>query len=831
MWPQQIFVVLLSASLTLQYVAAVINSGQSQKVEEPIKTNSESTEAETTSSTAEKDSIAESSDTANRREAPLDTYGLPGNSYLPPSPININLPVPVYGVPDAPSNNVVYPAPPPDIPPPPKPLYGPPSISATYGVPHSKPSLNFLPQLSTNYGIPPVKYGPPSLPTNLFAPKPVYGPPKLQYGHPKPQYGPPSKPIKFHKYPPKNFNPRPPKPIYGTSVGFKDNFNSNKLHFNSFFNSNTLSTGAKFSNLYSGVSTLTHQYGAPVLPPPKKTVTIQYVSSNSGGHLSSQYGVPSASVAYGPPQPSPNPRPPHPGAPAPPTPPDIKYDGWQPIPGLVSKRPIDDVHHVTGEGAYNDLSPPPLQHNHLGDTYGAPPISLGISGATSGGYKQGISDSYGAPLNTVTGSGGIVASSGVEVHGKHIAQSAKSEAYSGDSIGLVPPSGVYGAPPSGQHGTQLYSNAHGFGGSLQFGSIQGHKPEFSSGSSYSSDSVAAHPPEPSSLYSLPNERVPVSFQNLVHGSATSGLHIEGASALPLTSYNVPLGAIDGSYSLPPSGSSVGLDYSQPPVTIDLTHGKSNAYDCSHNKQQSIPSQAYGVPTDSYTSSLSTNTHNVASHASYGVPQPQLLVPSSEYGVPDLHHSSSVNSETKVNAINEETHGKSYGKSVAASFGPNSELVESQSIDLNNIPLQGTQGSYTLQIQSADGSQNQVPHTQFLNEGLLQSILQAIEQPGRTPQSGAGIPIIQLQQSVEQGSYASNDTINYHQSQYLDNNPQTSQINEVLVDAPKTQPRDEKISDGDNEETLQMLDTSQIALFYKKADGRKDDVAIVQATDY
>lgn len=77
---------------------------------------------------------------AQRREIPADTYGPP-----------LDLPAPVYGIPNGPVAH--YPPPPPDVPPPPP---------QSYGVPIQK------------YGPPKVhlEYGPPK------APRPVYGPPQ-----------------------------------------------------------------------------------------------------------------------------------------------------------------------------------------------------------------------------------------------------------------------------------------------------------------------------------------------------------------------------------------------------------------------------------------------------------------------------------------------------------------------------------------------------------------------------------------------------------------------------------------------------------------------------
>ncbi|CAH1121545.1 unnamed protein product [Ceutorhynchus assimilis] len=927
MWSQQIFVALLSLSLTLHHVTAVVNNGPTQNIEESIKSEDKNDKSKTDTA----DLVAESSESSNRREASiLSSYGVPALG----SSVGGNIQLPVYGIPNAPSNNIVYPALPPDIPPPPPklpsaPLYGPPIFGKTYGL----PQVNHLPPISKGYGAPyPVKFGAsPAYSYNQFSanlnpPKPIYGPPK----------------IKYHKYPPKNFGARPPKPVYGPPITFKENnFGYNKHHlntnnnylgvnnFNGLYTGSSLSNNAFSNNLYSGVSSLSHQYGAPILP---NKPLLQYGTPNIG--TSTQYGLPDKVIAsgpslsaYGPPQPSPNPKPPHPGAAAPPTPPDIKYDGWQPIPGLVSKRPLEETNHLTVEGSsYQDLSPPPL-HKDAGDTYRAPPVTLDISHGNSLLNQPGLSDSYGVPLNavtgtkgvsdsysaplgTVTGSGGVVASSGAEAHGAQynshgsshslsfgsssqginfgsdlpsigtghgpdiesfksieyditppqgvpvsIGSSAQqiSDAYgaplasalsgsnlhsSGQSynsigsssqsykggfnlnsykssslssapVGLVPPSGVYGAPQSSQYGTPLYTNTHG-----------SYKPSIRPGlhtntGKDSGSSGNSHIAPSSSSYGVPsNSGGAVSYQNVFHGSSNAGvnfqqtsLNIDGGGALPLTSYNVPLGAIDGSYSFSSSHGDniVSLDYSHPPVSIDLTQAKQ--HDCNHQSLQA-PSLAYGGPSaDGYSSSNIATT----SHAQTVVPQSTYGEPSFQYGVSDSLHSSSVKTEAKSNSISvendEEAHGKNYGKSVAESFGPNSELVESQSIDLNNIQLQGNLGSYTLQIQSSEGGSSQVPHTQVLNEGLLQSILQAIEQPGKQNQN-AKYPII-LQPSIESNSDLS------------ESNQQASEISEVTVDPPKEKTLDNKLDNVDDEETLQLLDTSNIALYYKKDDGMQE----------
>lgn len=909
----QLIVALLCVFLASQQVIAVVNTGQTTKVEESSKSNAsdETTQSETSAKSVT-DSVAESTEEkANRRDASLnlgDTYGAPlppspQDTYLPTGPsLNLNLPVPVYGVPDAPSNNVVYAPPPPDIPPPisnPSPTYGLPQIDVpkdTYGPPSSH---NFGGSLSNSYGPPPIKYGVPSLspppkqffpgPSRLKAPKPIYGlPPRPQYGPPKPLFT-----QKLPKHPIKhNFGFRPPKPTYGApDFHFKDTFSSSKLNFNSNFLQNSFSSHSSHSN--QQIST---QYGAP------------------------NAGTLSPTLHYGPPEPVAHPKPPHPGAPAPPTPPDIKYDGWQPIPGLVSKVPSDTYgvppsdHHPVGDLSYNnDLSPPPLEGGSSSGGHGGSSLSISNSYGPPNG---GLSDSYGAPLNTVTGSGGVIISSGEESHSGHSGalslggigqghsvQAVKSISYeifpndnsggggnvhgSGDTysappldsysadgpyaashsynsngqgqkdlslsstgIGLIPPSGVYGVPPSGQYGAPLFTptsqlNALAINPPKRpvllrepvpaglidtIGKHSAQKEIFGSsnfnlGQAYLPPPVSDLPlkndipPEPTNLYSLPSSNSPISFQNLVHGSSSAGLHtsvynsgfssgslnLEGASAQALSSYNVPLGTVDGSYSVPSHlGLTVGLDHSLPPVSIDLTGGYSQTntfslpHDCALHKTQALSSLAYSsvpsvpsVPTVSEYNSLSSGSDTVNGQASV---------------VPDLNtaHSQTVSTEARNNNIEEsDKDGKEYGKSVAQSFGPNSELIKSQSINLNNIPLQGNLGSYTLQIQAADssGEQNRVPHTQVLNDGLLQSILAAIEQPQQQQQNipVVGLPIYQLPPNFKQ-AYFTNSTEN---SENTNTDKQNLADYEVI---------EKQSNDSDEEEPLSLLN-NEIALYF------------------
>ncbi|XP_001809624.1 uncharacterized protein LOC100142093 [Tribolium castaneum] len=897
---QQMFVALLCSLLATQQIAAVVNNSKSASIEESSnKTASAAKIPDSVSSASEQE--------AKRRDAPLsDTYGAPLSgggidSYVPSGPSNPGLPIPVYGVPDAPSNNIVYPAPPPDIPPP---L---PQISSSYGVPFKTYGP---PQLINNFDLghstdfvpppPPTKYLPP-----IRSHKP-FSAPKLP--RPRPHYGPPQKPIFVPKLPKPNYGP--PKSVYGPPkqplfVPQKTNFKQQSV---------TIVTVP--SNNY-GVPNLGHGQDAFISPP----------AAIGHGH-------------YGPPDPVPHAPPP--GVPAPPTPPDIKYDGWQPIPGLVSRPPDtygapEVEHHGTADLQVNtDFIPPPVDDGH-----GSASLGLGYSPPS-----QGISDSYGAPLNSVTGSGAVVSSSGDAHHddeslslglsaaGIHSGQSHLSviksigyeifpntggglshtgdtysspplDSYSldgpyaaaqahksnglssfsfGGSIkshglrgghGLIPPSGLYGAPPSSHYGTPLLAKpTQQYGPPLNAlkinppkhpvifrepvpqGLIQSigqhtahkdahgiiestHSSSFSSGPTYIPPPIPdvtkpvkeEEPPSPSGLYSLPHAHSAVSFQNVAHGSSFDFGSSHFGGGQPLTSYTAPLGSIDGSYGLPvhsasgysvavdnaPSGGlTVGIDNSHPPVTIDLTsatsnvgpsfahlshgYGYQNVHDCSSHKSQPLPSLSYGVPSaNTYTASLSSLTTNIGG---------------SYHGDLQTAHSQKVSTGVSYNAIHNSSEEKNYGKSLAQKFGPGAELIQSQSLDINNIPVQGSLGSYTLQIQSADGlngrqsSSGPVPHAQVLNDGLLHSILAAIEQPQSKNTKILGQPLAKLQPSESySGSFES------------DSDGQHSVTNAVAVPSPVTEATStttttqEPESESETDTPLHLIDDNEIALYF------------------
>ncbi|XP_078047624.1 uncharacterized protein LOC144475526 [Augochlora pura] len=312
-----------------------------------------------------------------------NSHGPPLIEYGPPSGPDFKGPAPVYGPPELVGDQgptPIYPPPPPDVPPP---AYGPPLSS--YGPPRI---------IKPHFGPPKQSYGPPlSLP-----PKLNFGPVKLHYGPPKQHYGPPY-----------SFSFRPPKNQYGPPLKFTSSVSS---QFSSFASSGSSKPGHGLS-----IPLSLDTYG-----PPQK-LAVQFTSQPSDN-----YGPPSLpTIQYGAPvgdhhsslQAGPGP---FPGVPAPPTPPDIKYDGWQPIAGLSGQ------HGQENFGGSLESYGAPLED------YGAPDTeqkavhsaSLHVAQTTSNTVAEHSnvpSDSYGVPIHNPE------------------AQDLKSSVSSGssDSNGLPPP--------------------------------------------------------------------------------------------------------------------------------------------------------------------------------------------------------------------------------------------------------------------------------------------------------------------------------------------------------------------------------------------------------
>ncbi|VEN64267.1 unnamed protein product, partial [Callosobruchus maculatus] len=868
----QILLVTLCSSLLLQGVTAVVNNGPAKKDESSIlkadtsNRSNTSTDADTTaSSTNEK---------GNRREASatlLDTYGPPvSNSYFPTGGSHLNLPVPVYGAPNVPTNNLVYPATPPVSVP----------ILPTYGAPvpvYGPPVSNHL--HSGGHFSSPISFG--DLKSHSHY-KGSSG--KLRF-----QYGPPGKPYfgKHRSHVPFKSNKfgKPSSDTYAFTSGFKDAYKPNNLKFN-FNSGHGFMTQANVGS-FGGLST---QYGLPLHNAQTKIVNLPtFDSSFSLNSISGGYGVPELQKPiYGPPQISPRPRPPHLGIPAPPTPPDIKYDGWQPILGLFSKPPQNTyLPAQTG-----DIGSQYASHGDIGSQHGAPgPLALDKF------HSSGVKDSYGAPLNTVTGSGGVVMATGNDYANKrphndedhhdgahnhlnvgNIAsslglsqdiQAVKSIGYeifpggtvttgqgsadtynapppssypppglyaaehsyigggaasshfghglsiSHSGTGLVPPSGVYGVPPGGRYGTPL---------------MFPQKPTTLTNFAPPAITIAKPfreygPPSSNNEFGFPPG---YSLQSVnVLPSSDFNFHLDGAVASGLTGYNAPSGFIDSSYAQSENRNVVGLDFSLPGVTVDLTKGYDSLTSSSNLNSVSDCSYKHSSYNEDAVPSFSKNTVEPidpldSQATSYNVTESDV----DQTGAQSLQHQT----EIKANATELENSDNAYARSVAEHLVPNSELLKSQQIDISNLPIHNNTMSYSVQIQSSDGKST---HGDVLNEELLQSILAAIEQPSK------GHPIVQLQKSVEKQNFVTNGSLSSVVGQLTDaeirhttqlakeaiektsENFGESSLNEfVIMQSSASDTAHKKSDDGneenkDNEKQRLFLEDNGIALYFNK----------------
>ncbi|XP_018326060.1 uncharacterized protein LOC108737613 [Agrilus planipennis] len=809
---RQVVHVLFLATV-LQCAIAVINSSTSKATDDATdntKTAAINKIADSVSASTEQN--------GNRREA-ADHSGpqLIEETYLVLPNNKPNLPVPVYGVPSA----VKYPGPPPDIPP--SPSIVPTSYrappSGSYGPPI--PNFNKLPPpIYQHYG-PPVRqvflslpqknYGPPpSKPVNVFlkAPTPLYGAPFparpfpqkpliSTYKVPKPVYGVPPKYSKI------------PKPLYGPPTGPL----------------NTYGPPATYIGVPIGIT------------PPGK---------GSFESPKDSYGVPVKNVHL--PLHTPKQLPPQlplgpPGIPAPPTPPDIKYDGWQPIPGLVSKPPSAygapnvPKHSSLDLNINSDFVPPPLEvedHKHNG---------------------QGFRDSYSAPLNSVTGSGGVVSSSGLALKpepgdditlslglsslgiqsGRESLSVIKSIDYDlsqfgnllnvqlplpGSSGGLIPPSGVYGAPPAGHYGIPLLNSQKT---QVPLGLIQtiGKNVGFNDGYHSQGNQQYLSPPVadqkyhgvPSSFYNPPLENKPIPFES--SGAGGGGY--------------LPPATISDSYGTP-QYSELTSSYSNIPVSYDLTSSVPGHIPISHN------SNGAHIGSDENCDTEAQINLEVPLSSGSGYSGNEETAADLEVALSQKSKSVSVDPNNEVagksSLGSKETDEDAHAVSIAKSLHPNSELIKSRDIDLNNIPLKGSRGTYTLSIQSSDGSGSlkSLPPDQILNEGILQSILNAIEQP-----QYSGIGAIQQTYPQQTISYLrKNEINNKHKfleegklSHFKDSDSQGSVNTQVVLEAPASnntsgssvnQPVTTPVA------PLQFLDNNEIAFYFRNNAEMHNDVS-------
>ncbi|CAO1439470.1 unnamed protein product [Diamesa serratosioi] len=167
-------------------------------------------------------------------------------------------------------------------------------------------------------------------------------------------------------------------------------------------------------------------------------------------------------------------------------------------------------------------------------------------------------------------------------------------------------------------------------------------------------------------------------------------------------------------------------------------------------QVQVPHQEYGPPADSInlrhtnviSEALEIPNHSSAdfnSASSYGPPAsgPALLDNVGYESQVRSNSGSSSSSETQIiQSTGSESHSSSSQQHNEQLPGLNTGLsgldfISAQKSQSLQIPVQGALGSYQLQFQSSSGNSIDGPnHQQILSDGLLNSILSAIEQPNQ-----------------------------------------------------------------------------------------------------
>lgn len=342
------------------------------------------------------------------------------------------------------------------------------------------------------------------------------------------------------------------------------------------------------------------------------------------------------------------------------------------------------------------------------------------------------------------------------------------------SSGLVPPSGLYGVP-----------QGHSYPGlSIQHGSITGNVRNLPTAYLQPKQPVSYRAPVPTGLLESIG-------QSVAHGGFN--LRQQSSVYLPPPTGNVP--HIPNGLETLPLQEPVAFNPNLPQALPLIQPARFAGSDCNNGpnlagSSSSIPAlqSTYGVPNVVLDVSQSgfEVAHSSAKHvltSSYDAPasgditaqsqqsaQIEVHSPSSSYGPPPSGNpadSLAYDSELKSSSVAVDTvQSDASSTSVVQDTNPASlpgldgaglDIVSAKQSHSLEIPVQGALGSYQLQFQSANplgGQSNEVDgpdHKQLLSEGLLQSILSAIEQPqsnGFTPPAAPAVSF-ENQADVEQ----------------------------------------------------------------------------------
>lgn len=312
------------------------------------------------------------------------------------------------------------------------------------------------------------------------------------------------------------------------------------------------------------------------------------------------------------------------------------------------------------------------------------------------------------------------------------------------SIYLPPPTNEIPLPPQGLEALPLQQGTHLFtshlDGAQALPLIQ--EPRFNVGSSDCGHGPSFGGSVDQQQGSIQNYNVQAGYE-----AATSNQHSYETQQTGYSNNN----AVLSSYDSPASGLLVAT----------------NAFDTTdeHSPTSSYGPPPSGNPGDSvaYDSQVKTSSLSLS-----GEEQPQALPLTQE-----IQLSQSQEQQSAKNTINEEQHTSllSEGENVSSLQSTNQlpgldgaglDIISAQQSHSLTIPVQGSLGTYQLQFQAADplgsvsNNLDAPNHQQILSEGLLQSILSAIEQPGSNA--------IAVPQSTFDAVQTHNDVDSFIQSQ-------------------------------------------------------------------
>lgn len=590
----------------------------------------------------------------------------PTSTYGPPAQVN-------FGFHQQQSNNYGPP------PPPPSGSYGPPP-SSNYGPP---PSSNYGPPPSSNYGPPPSSnYGPP--PTS---PSGNYGPPpSSHYGPPQPSHpiGPPHPGIPAPPTPPE-IKYDGWRPIAGVSI--------QPSHLSHSSHSSHESHGTQIS--HGGQGGLDLQYGLPIHG------SAQFTGHGEGQSIH-QEGLAGYSNGY-----------------------------------ASSHGSIDFSqgagHAINGDSSFSSHGNGGLAFNGGGSQGGDHLNGIDLSLLT-GSQHQTLTQSNAifeahitdnAPLHGPVYTPPPAPIGGEEQHNQGSLTAFKTEEFASNDLGSG--KDTYGAPPvdsfspeglyppsptadihhhqNQQHHHHHHQSHQHSGLALQYGTPSGQLGWGPQGTQPRKPLVFGEPLPPGLIDSI-------------------GKNVQHLDNFGINNYEKHSSGI---YLPPPVGGPQALPLQQYPPS-----------NCPHQPLQT----SYGTPAIGQTD-LESHLRAATQALAEDLAPPEQVIAHSEKQLVKVEQSENEKSEnTKQEAPATLIEGEQEAR--AATSTSSQSVLYSQTSSLSGgkttqhgfiVPVQGNHGTYTLQIQSADGlngpSGNEagsVPHEQLLSEGLLQSILQAIEQP-------------------------------------------------------------------------------------------------------